>query len=543
MQVLAKNVLMKNVVMKNVAASMQKRIALVGVGFAVWLSGMGSGARLCAQQNGAAASPPKPAAAAAATDSTVLWPDVIAPVTSEHAVKLGETTIAYVASWSSIELKNAAGEAQATISATSYVRQNVADREQRPVIFAFNGGPGASSSPLHFGILGPRRFGPADANGKSSAIDNPQTLLDVADLVMIDPVGTGFSRELRAGGGQAYWNPEGDAKAAETVIREWLRNNRRTASPVFIVGESFGGYRLAEMAKDIGDVNIAGLILVSPGTDMSGEGGISNDQHFVFTLPSMATTAFVHKKSQDAGRGVEQIYEEARAFAQGDYVEALQLGSELKAQDRDRLADRMAKLIGLPASTISADNLRVDTQDFLEQLLPGEVVGRIDTRVAGPKPAGPLVAGRSKAADDPALHMGASNIIKNPRVRDYLRNEIGMKTDLDYISLTLDVNFAWDWNSGSHKIEDSLRNLNPTPNLTKLMEDKPACRLLLLSGYYDLATPVLYQRYALTHAGVPMDRTRMVAFAAGHSVYDDDTRAAVSKELHEFIAASAAGKR
>ena len=120
-------------------------------------------------------------------------------------------------------------------------------------------------------------------------------------------------------------------------------------------------------------------------------------------------------------------------------------------------------------------------------------------------------------------------------MRDYLRNEIGVKTDLDYVSLTLDVNFAWDWNSAYHKLEDKLHNLNPTPNLAKLMKEKPAARLLLLSGYYDLATPVLYQRYALTHAGVPLDRTRMIAFAAGHTVYDDDTRQQVSKALHDFI--------
>jgi len=519
--------------MKKVTASIRLLPASFAMGFAVWLSLLGRTPQLSAQQN----APSPKASAASVADSSALWPDVIAPATSQHVLKLGDTAISYVATWSSVALKNAAGEPQATISATTYVLQDVPDRTHRPVIFAFNGGPGASSSPLHFGILGPRRLGPADTKGSSSTIANPQTLLDVADLVMIDPVGTGFSRQLLAGGGHAYWNPEGDAKAAETLIRDWLRDNSRTVSPVFIVGESFGGYRLAAMAKDIGDLNIVGLVLVSSGTDMSGEAGISNDQHFVFTLPSMATTAFAHNKNQSVGRSVEQVYEESRAFAQGDYVEALQLGSELKAQDRDPLAGRMAKLIGLPASTISADNLRVDTQDFLEQLLPGQIVGRIDTRVAAPKPPGPLIAGRSKAADDPALHMGASNIIKNARVRDYLRNEVGVKTDLDYVSLTLDVNFAWDWNSGSRRIEDNLRILNPTPNLAKLMKEKPACHLLLLSGYYDLATPVLYQQYALTHAGVPLDRTRMVAFAAGHTVYDDDNRAAVSKELHDFIAA------
>ena len=246
---------------------------------------------------------------------------------------------------------------------------------------------------------------------------------------------------------------------------------------------------------------------------------------------------FRSNRIQSAGRSVEQVFEEARAFAQNDYVVALQQGSAIAAPDRDRLAERMAKLIGLAASAIAAANLRIDTQEFLEQLVPGKVVGRINTRVAAPKPDGPLVAGRPKAADDPALHMGASNIIRNARARDYLRSEVGVKTGLDYISLTLDVNFAWDWNSGSHKIEDNLRNLNPTPNLAKLMKDKPASRLLLLSGYYDLATPVLYQRYALTHNGLPLDRTRMVTFAAGHTVYEDDNaRLQVSKELHDFVA-------
>jgi carboxypeptidase C (cathepsin A) len=469
-------------------------------------------------------------------DSSVVSAEPILPVSSHHTIHLGDVTIPYVATWSSTSLKDAAGVPQATISTTSYLREDVRDGARRPVMFAFNGGPGASSSPLHFGILGPRRFGPSDAKGGSTFIDNPETLLDAADLVLIDPVGTGFSRELRAGGGHAYWSPEGDSKAAQVVIREWLRDHGRTTSPVYIVGESYGGFRLAEMAKDIGDLNIAGLVLVSPGTDLSGEAGAARDQRFVFSLPSMAAAAYAHEKSQAAGRSVEQVFEEARAFAQTDYVVALQQGSALPAGDRDRLAERMAKLIGLSASAIAAANLRIDTQDFLEQLVPGKVVGRIDTRVAAPKPDAPLVAGRSKAADDPALHMGASNVIKNGRVRDYLRNEIGVKTDLDYISLTLDVNFAWNWNSGSQKIEDNLRNLNATPNLAKLMKDKPASRLLLLSGYYDLATPVLYQRYALTHGGVPLDRTRMIAYGAGHTVYDDDARQQVSKELHDFIA-------
>ncbi|MGB8010063.1 MAG: hypothetical protein WCF68_00500 [Terriglobales bacterium] len=506
---------------------------------------LAAGPALAAGQTSPPVAPASAGRANPTSDSSVLWPEVIAPASSHHVLHLGDRTISYIATWSSISLKDAEGVPQATISATSYVRENVREdvredvreRAARPVVFAFNGGPGASSSPVHFNILGPRRFGPPDAQSQSTFIDNPQTLLDAADLVLIDPVGTGFSRELCAGGGRAYWSPQGDSKAAQTFIRDWLRENKRSTSPVYIVGESFGGYRLAEMAKDIGDLNIAGLILISPGTDMSGEAGAAADQHFVFTLPSMAAAAYAQKRIPAAGSGVEQVFEEARAFAQSDYVVALQQGSALAAAERDRLAEHMAKLIGLPAATIAAANLRIDTQDFLEQLVPGKIVGRLDTRVAAPKPEAPLVAGRPKAADDPALHLGASNVIRNARARDYLRDEIGVKTGLDYISLTLDVNFAWDWNSGSHQIEDNLRYLNPTPNLAKLMNDKPASRLLLLSGYYDLATPLLYQRYALTHSGVPLARTRMAAFAAGHTVYEDDAvRQQVSKELHDFIA-------
>jgi carboxypeptidase C (cathepsin A) len=489
------------------------------------------GSTLPAQQAAVARSTSEKASA----DSAVVWPQPIAPASSRHIVHAGRLTIPYQVTWSSMSLKTSSGIPQATISATTYLREDIDDRAARPVIFAFNGGPGASSSPLHFGILGPRRLAPADAKDSPPVIDNSETLLDAADLVLIDPVGTGFSRELRADGGRPYWNPEGDANSVLKFIRQWLNENNRGTSPIYIVGESYGGFRLAEMAKDLGDLNVAGLILVSPGMDFSGEAALARDQEYVFALPSMAAAAYAHRKAATEVRSVEQAFDEARAFAQSDYVIALQQGSTLDAQDRDRLADRMSKLIGLPASAVAAANLRIDTQDFLEQLMPGEVVGRIDTRVAAPKPGSALVAGRPKAADDPALHMGASNLIKNTRVRDYLLNEVGVKTKLDYVSLTLDVNFAWNWNSGSHKIEDELRSLSVASNLAKLMKEKPAVQMLLLSGYYDLATPVLYQQYVLTHSGVPLERTHMITVEAGHTVYEDGAREQVSGELHKFV--------
>lgn len=298
-----------------------------------------------------------------------------------HALQLASGPLSYRATWSALVLKDARGAPQATISSISFVRDDVVDTGRRPVLFAFNGGPGSSSSMLHTGLLGPRITGKLDAAGKRTYVDNPDTLLDAVDIVLIDPVGTGFNRELKAGGAAAYWNVDADARAAETLIRAWLKKHRRTASPVYIAGESYGGYRLATMSQRIADLNIQGLVLISPVLDMSLAAAPGNDQAFILELPSMAAAAWRHGKLTNMGSTVEQIYEEARAFAQSDYAVALQSGNELSDSERQRIAARMSALIGLPSEVIAGYDLRVPTQDFLEQLVPGKIVGRVDTRV------------------------------------------------------------------------------------------------------------------------------------------------------------------
>jgi len=452
----------------------------------------------------------------------------------DHQLTLPSGPLSYRATWSGTILRDQDGKPQATVSATSYVRSGVADAARRPVLFAFNGGPGASSSPLHTGLLGPRVAGKPDASGQRTMRDNPHALLDIADVVLVDPVGTGFNRELSTGGVQAYLNVDGDARAVETFIREWLREHRRATSPIYIAGESYGGYRLATMAKNMTDLNIDGLVLISPGLDFSASAGLGNDQGYIFALPSMAATAYVHGKLDTQGRSVEQVFEQARAFAQGDYAVALQQGDLLPAAHKARIAQAMARLIGIDATFIESVNLRVPTQDFLEQLVPGKIVGRIDTRVTAPKPEKALVAGRSKAADDPALGMGKSNVIKSPLLRDYLKEATGWRGEQDYVSLSLNLNFAWDWRGRSPKMEDNAA-LQATPGLVAFMKARPKARLLLLSAYYDLATPVLAQQYALTHIGLPQQRVQMIAYAAGHALYDDATRPATAQTLRRFL--------
>jgi len=469
----------------------------------------------------------------------------LATVSANQSARIGSTKVNYRITWSSLILDDDSGTPAATISATSYVRTGVANSAGRPVLFAFNGGPGASSTPLHFNLLGPRRRvdeQPGQQLKPHPWVDNAESLLDVVDLVLIDPVGTGFSRELSAGSGRRFWNVAADGEATLKFIRSWLSRHARTGSPVFVAGESYGGTRVAQMAQDMGDLNVAGLILISPALDYGAGMGVGNDQPYIFDLPTMAVTALVHGRIDARGRTVEQVWNDVRGFAQTEYAAALQQGSALSADERGKLSHQIAAMIGLAPELVETANLRVDSQLFLESLVPGQIVGRIDTRVAAPKPAKRSDPSRPPAADDPALGMLGTNIKKSEFARNYLKDQAGLATNLDYYALRLDLALGWDWfgsvpkNMGREDILPFRVYYNLTPNIAALMNKRPAAKVLLIGGYFDLATPLLGPRYALTHSGVPMERVTMLALSSGHTPFgEDQNRKSVSAALHRFV--------
>ena len=461
---------------------------------------------------------------------------LLAPVTTHHEIQFGTSKLAYSATFVEMPLLDASGKLQAGISSTSYTLEHIKDRSHRPVMFLFNGGPGASSSPLHFSAFGPRRLsGQSDSAGQIA--DNPNSLLDATDLVFIDPVGTGFSRERPGDHSGAYWNVEADASAVVQVMKKWLADHDRGESPVFIAGESYGGFRLATLLGQADDLHIAGVIFISPLLDATASSDSpGNDLPYIFQLPTMAVAAWEHNKIDRAGRSVQQIFEEATRFAQNEYAVALQQGSALPAADVTRIAQRIAGLIGIPADTIAAANLRMDSQKFLEELLDGRIVGRLDTRVIAPKPDPAKQPDRPAGANDPALGLGASNVIKSVPMKTYMEKELGVHTARDYLSLTLDVNFRWNWQRGTQP--DFY--VNPTPNIASAMIRRPRMRVMLVGGLYDMAVPVLGPRYAIQHAGVPLDRVDMRAFVAPHSAFQGDANlAAGSRIVHEFVRSTA----
>jgi carboxypeptidase C (cathepsin A) len=456
---------------------------------------------------------------------------LVGPIASEHHARIGGGEVSYRAVFTETALKGADGRAQATISATAYLRTDGAHAPTRPVVFLFNGGPGASSSPLQFEALGPR-LRVRSKDQPDTFIDNASSLLDAADLVFIDPVATGFSRVLPGGDASPWLTPEGDAQAMVGFVQAWLRDNGRAASPVYLVGESYGGFRLALMLKEPGALNLMGVAVVSPLLDASATAEAKgNDLPYVFALPSMAVAAFAqHKGSLDAP-DAKAAFDAASAFAQDDYARALLKGQGLAPGERDRIAARMSAMIGLPAARIAQLDLRVPSQVFLDELVPGQVVGRLDSRVSGPRPV--TKAGRPAAADDPALGMKGKNQILAPGITAYMSGELGVPLSRPYVSLNLDV--AFEFRTRPQPAFEGAY-VNPTPNIAAALERSPEARLLLIGGYYDMAVPLLGPIYALDHAGVPRARTEVLAVAAGHSPYDtSQQRAAVSAALHRLV--------
>lgn len=455
---------------------------------------------------------------------------------NQQVVSIGGQRIGYEAQWHSLGLDDAG----TTISATSYVAGGNADATTRPVAFIFNGGPGASSSPLHFTAFGPRILPPTGPAYWTEEVltANESSLLDVSDLIFVDPVGTGFNRTDEPGADAPYLSIEGDVTAAERLIRHWLHQNGREDSPLVLVGQSFGGLRVATLAPQLADLRLDRIILISPLLDVSASStAAGNDLRFIFDLPTMALTAWHHGLTDlagDSGQDPALVWERARAFAQGDYASALQQGSELDDTTTGVIAKELSRLLGMPETEIVQARLRIDSEQFLQGLLQhdGLLVGRLDTRVTGPTPP-PLVGDRPPAADDPSLGVGRSNVVTSPAIGAYLRDVLHAPVgDTEYRSLNLELNFRFDWRSPGIR-QDFYRN--PTQHLTQFIQQRPDATIAVIGGLYDLSTPWLAVRYALAHANIADDRLQLLPLTGGHSI-ERTSLPFVATQLRRFLA-------
>ncbi len=445
-----------------------------------------------------------------------------------------ETGISFQTDWDRVVLATDEDGGETTISGTSYQLDCDCDLAARPVVFLFNGGPGASSSPLHFS-LGPYAR-QREESGETNFTPNTNTVLDAADLVFIDPVETGFSRASSEEVSKAYLDVAGDAKAVSDFIHTWLSAHDRETSPVLIAGQSYGGFRLGNLLPHVGDLPVAGLIMVSPAIDS----GISaTDQGYVHTLPTMVATAWRFGKSAIEADSEKQAFELARDFAETDYLLALQQGADLPADEVERISKALSEMTGLKQAAIADADIRIPIQYFLENVLAEEnlLVSRLNTGKTAPK-APPKLEGRPAAANDPSLGLGRSNKIISEDIGNYLKDLTGYTQEDGYRSLNLDANFAWNWNPGRRYSPYS----TTIPMLEAFFEENAEPELLIVTGYRDLAIPTMTVEYTISHADLPQDRVEVLPMLGGHSPYDEPEIAPVfSSEIRDFILNSTSG--
>jgi carboxypeptidase C (cathepsin A) len=440
-------------------------------------------------------------------------------VKTEHVITIDGKKVAYTATAGTLMLKDEEGKPKAGIFFVAYTKDNE-NLNRRPITFTFNGGPGSSSVWLHLGAFGPRRvdlsnFG--DAPPPYKLVNNEESILDVTDLVFIDPVMTGYSRPVPGQDAKQFLGVQQDIDTVGDFIRLYTTRFKRWDSPKFLAGESYGTTRAAGLSGYLQDhhgINLNGIILISAvlnfGTIRFEEG---NDLPYALFLPTYTAVAWYHKKlSPELQRDLKAALAESEKFAQGEYTHILMKGSRATEEEVASARKTLARLTGLSEDYIARANLRVDISRFDKELLRDKkrTVGRYDGRYLGID----LDAAGERPEYDPsyAAVQGAFTSSLNR----YLRNDLNYESDLPYEILTGRVQ-PWDFGAGGRN-----RYLNVAPTLRGAMTKNPDLRLFVANGYYDLATPYFATDYTLSHLGLDHALTKHVTvsyYEAGHMMY------------------------
>lgn len=442
---------------------------------------------------------------------------------SEGTVVIAGETVAYDAVVSSIILRDTKGNPTGEVFFTAYFRRGASDPARRPITFAYNGGPGSSSYWLHMGVLGPRRVRITSNEHASPApyevVDNAFSILAQTDLVMIDPVGTGFSRPLGDTQGSAFWGVDEDAASLTQFIQRFLSQHGRWNSPKYLLGESYGTMRSAVLAATLQGANIDlnGIILVSAVLDLQTLiFSPGDDVPYLVNLPAYAATSWYLDALPDRPPDLATFLREVEAFALEDYATALLAGNGLDPATRIGVLDRLHAYTGLRRDFLDRADLRVTAPEFEKELLrsQGKVVGRLDSRFVGP--AGDLLAQTPSYDPQSSAISGAFTAAWNT----YLRERLGYDGEREYVP-SGNVQ-PWNWDHGAASGFGQAGITNVGPDLAGALRRNPTLEVLLVNGLYDLATPYFAAVWTMDHLGLPADLRDNIQredFEAGHMMY------------------------
>ncbi|NMH60807.1 S10 family peptidase [Alteromonas ponticola] len=445
--------------------------------------------------------------------------------TTEHKASLNGNRVNYRVTAGETHLKDDKGNPAASIFSIAYTRTDVKNNSERPLMFVFNGGPGSSSVWMHLGVFGPKRVVlPSDAERVGAPPypieTNPLSLLDVADLVFIDPVGTGYSKPLGDKEGKDFWGVKQDAEILSEFVRVYITRNKRWNSPKYLAGESYGTTRAAAMVKELqegwGSIDLNGVLLISSILDFqTGDFTAGNDLPYMTFLPTYAATAWYHNALPDKSQyqDLESFLDEVRDFALTDYASVLLKGDLAQPAQIENVVNKLHQYTGLSKRYIEQTDLRINEFRFMKELLrdKGKVVGRLDSRYLGED--------ESQVSDsfeaDPSSY--AIDGAYTAALQHYMATDLQIDRDDPYHILSGDVFRNWDWIYGAGARSQGF--LAMTPNLSRAMRQNKDFRVFVANGYYDLATPFFATEYSMNHHGMDTSRVTMKYYEAGHMMY------------------------
>lgn len=464
---------------------------------------------------------------------------------TKHSITIDNKSINYTAIVGTLILKNEKEEPIASFGYTAYTKDGEKNSIQRPVTFSYNGGPGSSSMWLHMGIMGPRRIVVDDPNPNGPAPykleDNNYSILDVTDVVMIDPIGTGLSRAIGKSKNKDFWGVDQDIKSISHFIRTYINDNEKWNSPKFLLGESYGTFRSAGVADYLQNnygVSVNGIVLVSNVLDirtLSFNPG--DDISYIVNFPTYAATSWYHNQIENKPSNLDDFLKEVRTFAFEEYSNALNKGDQLGMDERNKVLIKLAKYTGISIEYWNSANLRVNQPQYSQELLrkTGMTVGRLDSRYKG--------ISQNKLSEFALTDPQSENI--SPAFisgfMHYFITELKVNKDKTYNSSAYSLpDFDWDW---KHKRSNGLfgdaSSPNTGPDLLNVMTNNPKLKVLVLNGIYDLATPFGGTEYAFNHMGLDNKLKNNIThkyYEAGHMMYiHKESAVKFKKDVSEFI--------